>query len=457
MRNSKKKIILAIIILLVAVVIILIVGKKKKEQPYNETPVDIYGEYQKNRETEGKSAKDEVAREEDNMNEYMTVQSIVSKFNRNVLYLNATAEDLDLIVTKNQEANVLAKYKQEGTDFIKNVLAPNYKTKYSVDDKYINNMLANYSKLNYVITDMYVIEDSEYINTYFVYGLYGETEFNFIIVLDRYNNTYQIYLNNYFKEQGYSKSNINSMKTLNISSIENNGSNTFQYRNIEREQVAQIYYDEYLDIIKNNKKIAYNMLDSEYKKARFDTIEKFNDYVKNLPTGNKARMASYTITQGDGYDEYLCKDALGNNFIFKVTGAMKYSVILDTYTTNVLAYENEYKNASAEKKVKLSFNRFFECINNKDYERAYGYLNKTFRENEFPTLDEFKQYVESNWFNVNSFTYQSMEVSVNETYSVYGTIHDYELEGSYDAGFLNKTFYIKLGSDYNNFEVSFGK
>ena len=149
MRNSKKKIILAIIILLVAVVIILIVGKKKKEQPYNETPVDIYGEYQKNRETEGKSAKDEVAREEDNMNEYMTVQSIVSKFNRNVLYLNATAEDLDLIVTKNQEANVLAKYKQEGTDFIKNVLAPNYKTKYSVDDKYINNMLANYSKLNF--------------------------------------------------------------------------------------------------------------------------------------------------------------------------------------------------------------------------------------------------------------------------------------------------------------------
>jgi len=159
----------------------------------------------------------------------------------------------------------------------------------------------------------------------------------------------------------------------------------------------------------------------------------------------------------NGYTEYVCKDELGNNFIFKVTNAMKYTVLLDSYTASVLAYTNEYASASNARKVELSFNRFIESINNKDYESAYSFLNSTYKQSQFPTVEDFKNYLTSTWFNVNSFSYETMEINSAGTFIVYGTIHDYEAQGSFDSGFINKTFYIKLGSNYNNFEVSFGK
>ena len=68
-----------------------------------------------------------------------------------------------------------------------------------------------------------------------------------------------------------------------------------------------------------------------------------------------------------------------------------------------------------------------------------------------------KNIIKSTWFNVNQFGYKSVNVDDDGTYTVYGTIKDYESVGSYDAGRINKTFYVKLGSNYNQFEVSFTK
>lgn len=457
MRFDKKKIIFLITFLLLLLIVILIYGRKDDKNGSNETPVDEYSAYYNNREAEGKSAKDAVAQEVENMNEYVTIQGVINKFNQNVLYLNATAADLDLIITKDQEASALAEYKEQGVKYIQEVLAQNYKEKYSVDQAYIMNQLSKYARQNYIIKNMYVVYDSEYINTYFVYGNYEKEEFNFIVILDRYTNSYSLYLNNYLKEQGYSASNTDSMKTLNISRVDSNESNSFQYKNVEREQVVSLYYDEFLKMARSNPSVAYAKLDSEYKEKRFKTVEEFSKYISTLPTDAKSKISTYTITEGSGYTEYLCKDMLGNNFIFKVTGAMKYTVILDTYTVDVLAYKNEYDKADEDKKVELCLNRFFEAINNQDYEKAYGYLNKTFRENEFGSVEEFTKYAREKWFNVNSFIYQSKELSTNGTYSVYGIIQNYEDEGSFNAGLIDKTFYIKLGSSYNLFEVSFGK
>ena len=141
---------------------------------------------------------------------------------------------------------------------------------------------------------------------------------------------------------------------------------------------------------------------------------------------------------------------LGNNFIFKVTGAMNYTVILDTYTVKVLAYQNEFDKLDKDKKVEICLNRFFEAINTQNYEKAYNYLNKTFRENEFGSVEEFKKYVTTYWFKVNNYLYQSTEAGANETYSVYGIIQDYEQDGNFDAGLINKTFYVRLGDSYDS-------
>ena len=457
MNINKRSIIAIIIFLLILLVVILIFGKKDDKNSYDETPVDEYAEYQKNREAEGKSANDAIAQIVEDMNEYTTIQGIIEKFNENVRYLNATAADLDLVVTPDQEASVVSEYKKIGLKYIEDVLAPNYKEKYSVDQTYISKMLTPYAKKKYTISNIFVVYDSEYINTYFVYGNYEGMQYNFIIVLDRYRNTYQMYLNNYFNEQGYSSKDYKTMKTLNITSVEANDNNSFQYKNIEKQQTIGTYYDEFLKTARNNPDQAYNMLDSEYRSKRFETKEEFTQYISGLPKDSMSKMATYTTTNAEGYTEYVCKDLLGNIFVFKVTGAMKYTVMLDTYTVNVLAYQNEYSEADTSKKAELRINIFFECINNKDYEKAYNYLNTTFRNTEFGSVEEFKKYVQTNWFSVNSFTAQNIETGVNGTYSVYGTVSDYADEGSFNAGFVNKTFYIVLGNSYSDFQVSFGK
>ena len=455
----KKKIIIVflIILLLVSLLLVILLVRRNKKLSDEDVPVDMYEAYKINRENEGKSAKDEIAHLEDNMNEYTTVKGIIDKFCQNVLYLNANAKDLDLIVTTENESKVLQEYKQTGLKYIQDVLAPNYKNTYSVDYNYIYNMLVKYAGKSYIITDMYVVNDSEYINTFFVYGYYGETEFNFVLVLDRYNNTYEMFLNNYLAMQGYSKNQIATMKTLNITSVEKNENNSFQYKNIGNEQLVNIYYKDYVNALKNNRKIAYSVLDSAYRQKRFDSFEKFDEYLNSKTNYGNLEISSYTQTTANGYTEYVCKDELGNNFIFKVTNAMKYTVLLDSYTAGVLAYSNEYEGASNARKVELSFNRFIESINNKDYEGAYSFLNSTYKQSQFPTVEDFKKYLTSTWFNINSFSYETIEVNSAGTYIVYGTINDYEAQGSYDAGFINKTFYIKLGSSYNNFEISFGK
>jgi len=457
MKRKKILIIIIILLLLLLVLLMSINRKDKTNLVPDETEVSAYKAYNENREKEGISAKDAKAHLEDNMNEYYTIKGIIEKLNQNILYLNGTAKDLDLIVTSQNEAKILQEYREKGLKYISDVLAPNYKENYSVDDSYIKNTLGQYSGMKYQISDLYVVDDSEYINTYFVYGKYGSNDYNFIIILDRYNSTFEIYLNNYFVEKQYSKDDTSTMKTLNISSVEKNDSNSFQNKNVEREQVAKLYFEDYIEMMKNDVEKAYSMLDETYRDKRFGSIEKFTDYVRNCKSLENPYMRMYTITPMDGYTEYVCQDELGFNYIFKVYGAMKYTAMLDAYTVNVAAYKKEYDEADDNKKVELSFNRFFECINNKDYDKAYSYLNSTYREKQFPTVESFKQYVTSTWYDINSFGYKSITVDDSGTYTVFGTIKDYEAAGSYEAGAINKTFYVRPSSNYNQFEISFTK
>ena len=463
MDNKKKMFIIIIVIIVLLIAIFAIIYKKfypKNAQGKNvikEDTYDMYEAYKNKKASEGATANDAVATLENNANKYFTVKSIIDNFNTYVSYLNTSVSKLGLIVPAGKEDEALQKYKQNGLNYINNMLANNYKVKYSADDNYIYNMLKNYSGKSYNITDMYVVEDSAYINTYFVYGNYDSTEFNYIVILDKYNYTFEIYLNNYFSEKGYSKKDISSMKTLNIEKIEKNNYNGFEYKSINEEQIAKQYYEDFLNKMKNNSEAAYNLLDNEYKEKRFGDVNSFKQYVQNIINTNMERkLVSYSVTKYGNYTEYVCQDNFGNNFIFKATGVMNYTVILDTYTVIVNSYDKEYNEADGAKKAQLSLNRFFEALNNKDYETAYNFLNSTYRENNFKTVDEFKSYVQNNWFELNSFSYNNVALN-GEYYYLTGEISNYKIEGSYNSKQVSKTFIVSLGTSIRNFEISFSK
>lgn len=464
LKNSNRNrffismiVILIILLIMVLVALLKISNKEVSETNNTEQKVDYYNEYQTQRASEGVTADDAVASLEREANRYYTVEGIISNFNTYVSYLDSTISDLGLIVPEGQEKQALQEYRADGLNYITNMLANNYKTKYSVNDEYLYNLLKNYSRKNYKITDMYVVEDSAYINTYFVYGNYSNEEFNYIVILDKYNYTFEIYLNNYFKDGEYSKDDISTMKTLHVEKIEKNDNNTFQYKNINREELANTYYKDYLEKMNNNIQTAYNLLDSEYKEVRFKTLTDFQDYISEVIKVDIPRSVwNYKITKYDDYTEYICQDNYGNIFVFKATGVMKYTAILDTYTVPVKSYEEEYNNSEDAKKAQLCLNRFFEALNNKDYESAYNYLNTTYRENNFKTVEEFKNYVQLNWFEYSRFTYSDAQKD-EQNYMMSGSIDNTLTYGSYNDRHVQKTFIVKLGTSIRDFQISFNK
>lgn len=459
LKVNKKKILIIIIILIIIlllIIMLLLINKRNNKANNNITDIDYYNKYQEQRAAQGVTASDAVASLEDNVNQYYAVESIIKNFNSYVSYLNNTAENLGLIVSDSERNVALQEYKQDGINAINDMLANNYKVKYSVNDDYIYKALSKYSTKKYTIDDMYIVKDSDYINTYFIYGNYEGEEYNFIIILDKYRYTFEIYLNNYFKDGKYSKSNTASMKTLNIEKIEKNDNNSFQYKNISQEENANIYFKDYLKKINNNSKEAYDLLDNEYKEKRFKSLESFNTYVNvinNVPYSR--RLVKYKISKKDNYTEYICQDNFGNNFIFKVTSVMKYTVVLDAYTVSVDSYNEEYNTSIGTKKAQLCLNRFIEAVNNKDYESAYNFLNNTYKLSNFKTMDEFKSYVENNWFGFNTFSYEDVE-SDGQNYIIKGTISDTTKTG-YNEKYISKTFIVKLGTSIRDFQISFEK
>ena len=173
--NKNELLIMLITILIVILIILFILvsllhKKAKKGASTTESQVDYYNEYQQQRAAEGVTANNATASLVDNANKYYNVKFIIDKFSTYVSYLNSTASELGLIVSAQEESKALTEYKQDGLEYINDMLAPNYKSKYNVNNEYIYNNLKKFSGMNYEIDKMYVVEDSKYINTFFIYG-----------------------------------------------------------------------------------------------------------------------------------------------------------------------------------------------------------------------------------------------------------------------------------------------
>lgn len=448
-------IVTVVIILIIILVILLGISRNTvNEVKKSEEQIDYYNEYQQTRATEGITADDATATLVDNANNYYTVKSILDKFNRYILYLNASVSDLGLIVSKQEESSALEEYKQDGIKNIYDMLSNNYKIKYEVDDSYIYNNLKDFSGKKYQINKMYVVEDSSYINTYFIYGKYEDMDYNFIVILDRYNYTFEIYLSNYLRDNNYVFDNISSMKTLHIEKVEKNENNTFQFKNINQQELANTYYKDFLTKMKSYPELAYSVIEPKYREERMNNITEFNNYIIDY-TSRDRFLKQYKMSKYDTYTELVCQDSCGIIWIFKINGVMDYTIVLDSYTIPIESYNDEYQNADDSKKSQLCLNKFLEAINNKDYERAYNFLNNTYKEENFKNLNEFKTYIQNNWFSFNTFSYYDVK-SDEKNYILSGTLSDTTRTG-YNEKYISKTFIVKLGNGITDFEMSFEK
>ena len=325
-----------------------------------------------------------------------------------------------------------------------------------------DNMMSNSPKFDenqeVTITDMYVNDKTNEISIYVAEGILrgrntlNTSKFKIIVKLDKLNRTFGILPQDYVQEK-YGKVELNTSLQIEVpKEIEKNNDNLYDLRNITEESYVQDLFNRYKNELRYIQNLAYQELDEEYSKIKFDNFSKFQEYIKNnykeIVVG---RLDKYQKTFENGYTRYVFIDTKGRNYIFKETAPMKYTVIMDTYTIDIPEFLEKYNKGTVQEKVILNLNKFMLALNDGDYKYAYSVLADSFKSNYFKTQEEFEKYAKSNFFQNNKFEYTKFGNDTNTYYTYDVTITDADVK---QMSQKNKKFIMRLGSG-TEFELSF--
>lgn len=239
-------------------------------------------------------------------------------------------------------------------------------------------------------------------------------DINKVIVgrLDRKNGSFGILPIEISKDQ--IQQNIIEVSTK---EIEKNIYNKYDYEDINDAQAVKDFLTKYKNAALYNKEDAYNMLDDEYKKKKFENYNEFSNYIEN----NKKEIVSlafsqYLVNEYNDYKEYVCRDEEGIIYIFREKAVMDITVILDTYTITLPQFTEKYDNANNNEKVAMNIDKIVQALNRKDSKYIYNKLDETFRKNNFPTLNDFENYINKNYASTYDLEYSTYSEE-NGTYA----------------------------------------
>ena len=308
----------------------------------------------------------------------------------------------------------------------------------------VENCIKNNLDENFIAEDMNILNE-ERIASYAVKGKIGDNgeDLYLIVRVDNENSTYTI----------EEVSNVDDINRINletdITQISDNGNNTFEYTTISGEDACRMYLRDFVQKELNSPEEAYSMIDEEYKQERFPTFDDYQEYVNGYRTVlENAVLSQYSVEIKDDYVEYILVDNYNTSYTVRARGVWDYTILLDNYTIKVDTYEEEYSKLKPEQKIQGNVYIFLQMINTKDYSHAYDLLDETFRNNNFDTLDKFKEYVNENFFNYNLDT--ASEVDINNE----GSTYIYETKIRSGAGSAAETknltviMQLKEGTDF---------
>lgn len=390
-------------------------------------------------------------KEVDNKNNFYMVKSCINKFYTYYTAMYNSQED-NYIIDDKAKASI-KKLQEQNANKIYNMLDTEYIKTNEITKQNILTKLEKQNVSSITITNMYVSQRTENIYIYIVKGKLREkvtnkiTDFSIMLKMDSENRTFTILLQDYIKEH-YSDVKVGEKFDIAITkNIEKNEDNTYDYITVSDETYVTDLFNQYKEQLLYNPDLAYENLDNEYKVKRFGDIEKFKTYTKeNTKKHVIMQIDKYQKIDKDATIEYICVDQKGNYYIFKENAIMKYSVILDTYTLDSDEFIEKYNQSLEEEKVLLNIQKIFDAINLKDYTYAYKKLDQTFKDTYFKTEEEFKKYIEENWYQENKVNYGKCEKN-QETYIYDISIKNIENE---DEKEINKKIVMQLkeGTDF---------
>ncbi len=211
-------------------------------------------------------------------------------------------------------------------------------------------------------------------------------EINLIVNIDYSNQTFSI-------EPTKNKySDITTAHT--IDTIQKNEDNQYIIGTINTENIIKDYINNYKRLALLKPEIVYERLDEEYRNKRFGNLENFEIYVdKNKEEIKKINLDKYQVINYENYSEYIGVDKNGLMYIFDEKKLFDYNIKLDTYTIISDNFKETYNSGNNQKKVMMNIDKWVQMLNNRDYKAAYEVLDKTFREDNFGTADDFEEYM----------------------------------------------------------------
>ena len=230
--------------------------------------------------------------------------------------------------------------KEEYIDTTYNMIAPQYIQKNSFLK---NNLSENYNDISepeIEIYSIYSVTQYSGVVAYFTNGAVRDTisnkskEFNFIVVLDDVNKTFEIYLDNYLDISDFN--NLKENETIEFdlpTEVENRSSNVYGAATGKYEQVASDYFNLIRKLMLYDTSKAYDFLTDEMKQ-KYVSENQFEEYVKD--NYKKIFLLSYS--------NYYTKNNNGN-MIFKTYNtddSICINIYFDEFTS--FKFDIEYLN-----------------------------------------------------------------------------------------------------------------
>lgn len=347
--------------------------------------------------------------------------------------------------------NIVNKYynniNKNNYDVLYNYLAKQYIQEFNIQKDDLGDKFIKIGT-NFEIQDMYVLGSLDTKSIYLVKAVIDSSKESIIIVtIDISNSTFEIFPDEYVRK--YSNNNLNIKYILQNTKIDLNKDNTFTFEFITNEEMAENYLKDFKKYIKdNNYKKIYEMLDENYKTAKFNGYAAFEEYMKaNHERMSKAFLDMYKVTKYDDYTQYICIDSKENYYVFNETAVMKYTIILDNYTIDLPNDVKEYEELKDTEKATLNIKKYLKAIEDTDYKYAYEKLSRDFKNKYFKTQEDFIKYIKENAIDTKNIK----EVTVKEQDGLYiCTINTKDDNIDYS----NEKFIVQL-DEGTDFQISF--
>lgn len=443
MKNGKW-IILALLIILIIFIILLMMALNLQQEGNTIT------ENMNAQVTDSVNNVEAIIKKTTDGSKFYTVEQTINQY----LDVKNTANSVYYGYNENNEY-VQIITNEEINQYIYELLSDEYIEQNNITLDNINDFVQTQNQnITFMALDMYeLIETNEQVYT--VYGIEYTLDNQYIrdgyykVYLDANNKTFAIEPLNL--QSGADLSQIELVNNDDIT-IEKTNFNQYVAETANDEYISKKYINSYKVLSLARPDIMYEMLDSEYRDAKFGRLEVFQSYIETNRTEiSEINLQRYQVTnEEEGYKQYVCIDQNGKYYIFRATGIMDYTAILDTYTIDLPEFIEQYNKGTAQEKAALNLQKVFSAINNKDYQYVYNKLDSTFKQNNFPTLADFETYAENTFYDNNSIGYTNYQTS--------GNLHIYELKitdkSNATSQVITKNFIMQL-LDGTDFVMSF--